>query len=211
MVLNDTLIFYLDIIILFLISIFSCQQLFYSKFNCCGIFSILLLSIYIAIHTYKSGINIFIFIAFICAIILIILEMFLPVGIMGVLGTIILLYSLVSLNEEVSRIIFIITISIILFVAWYLFNIYILKNKPLFLCRLILEYNFTTDKGYVAKESNKSILNKKLLSLTDLRPSGIAILENQKYDVVTEGEYIEKNNYVIVTKVEGMRIVVRKI
>lgn len=211
MVLSDTLIFYLDIIILFLMSIFTCQQLFHSKFNFCGIFSILLLSTYIAIHTYKSGINIFIFIAFICAIILIILEMFLPVGIMGVLGTIILLYSLVSLNEEVSRIIFIITISIILFVVWYLFNIYILKNKPLLLRRLILEYNFTADKGYVAKETNKSILNKKLLSLTDLRPSGIAILENQKYDVVTEGEYIEKNNYVIVTKVEGMRIVVRKI
>ncbi|HEX2958586.1 MAG TPA: NfeD family protein [Chitinispirillaceae bacterium] len=47
-------------------------------------------------------------------------------------------------------------------------------------------------------------------AITDLRPSGAASLNGQRYDVVSTGEYIEKGSCIIVTIVDGNRIVVKK-
>lgn len=43
---------------------------------------------------------------------------------------------------------------------------------------------------------------------SQLRPGGIALIGNQRIDVVTEGEFIEAGQVVKVVKVEGMRVVV---
>ena len=48
-------------------------------------------------------------------------------------------------------------------------------------------------------------------ALTQLRPSGIANINGQRVDVVTEGGLIERGTAVKVVAVEGARIVVRKI
>ena len=44
---------------------------------------------------------------------------------------------------------------------------------------------------------------------TDLRPSGVAFIEGQRVDVVTRGEYIEKETPVVVTGVQGNQIIVK--
>jgi membrane-bound serine protease (ClpP class) len=49
------------------------------------------------------------------------------------------------------------------------------------------------------------------VAVTTLRPSGMARIEGVKYSVVTGGELIEKNQPVRVVKVEGSRIVVKKL
>jgi len=49
------------------------------------------------------------------------------------------------------------------------------------------------------------------IAATDLRPSGRAELKGKKYSVVSIGEYIKSGERVRVVKVEGSRIVVRKI
>ena len=43
---------------------------------------------------------------------------------------------------------------------------------------------------------------------TDLRPSGVAIIEGDKYDVVSNGEYIKKDSPIRVVKIEGRKITV---
>ena len=47
-------------------------------------------------------------------------------------------------------------------------------------------------------------------AVTDLHPAGTAQLNRKRYDVVSEGSFIEKGTRVIVVSVEGNRIVVRK-
>ena len=47
-------------------------------------------------------------------------------------------------------------------------------------------------------------------SFTVLRPSGTAIINNKRYDVVTAGEYIKRGTIIVVTAVEGSKIVVMK-
>ena len=48
------------------------------------------------------------------------------------------------------------------------------------------------------------------LSFSCLRPSGIADVDGERVDVVSDGEFIERGTQIIVTRVEGNRIVVRR-
>ena len=47
-------------------------------------------------------------------------------------------------------------------------------------------------------------------TVTDLRPSGVAIIDQQRVDVVTRGEYLEKETDIVVTAVRGNQVVVKQ-
>jgi len=68
-----------------------------------------------------------------------------------------------------------------------------------------LDYN---EKGATSARDYSPIVGKQGKALSDLRPSGIIVIEGKRYDVVTDGEYIEADSDVIVNKVEGARIIV---
>ncbi len=53
------------------------------------------------------------------------------------------------------------------------------------------------------------LLNQPGTSLTPLRPSGTALINGRRVDVVTEGSMIERNTPLKVVAIEGMRVVVR--
>ena len=202
---------YLDWILLLILSLAFCQQLFSTKFGFFGITSIISLAIYIALHSYKTGISIFVFLLFVGGVSLIALEMFIPGGIVGTVGVITLVYAIIYVNESTYNIAFIIIISFMLSVALFLFNRKVLNKKLNFLNQLVLNDAISTEDGYVASESRSDLVGSTMMSYTDLRPAGVAVLNEEKFDVVTDGDFIEKGNKIEVVRVEGMRIVVRKI
>src|SRR4051812_17347850 len=53
------------------------------------------------------------------------------------------------------------------------------------------------------------LLNQTGSAITPLRPSGTALINGKRVDVVTEGSMIERNAPIKVVAVEGMRVVVR--
>jgi membrane-bound ClpP family serine protease len=61
------------------------------------------------------------------------------------------------------------------------------------------------------KEKLETYIDMKGTAVTDLRPAGMAQINSQRVDVVTDGEYIEADTPVIVTGVAGNRIVVEAI
>jgi len=65
------------------------------------------------------------------------------------------------------------------------------------------------EDGYTASRDYQSYQGKKGVALTTLRPSGIGIFEGERLDVVSEGEFIEKNSPIIITQVDGYRLIVR--
>jgi len=68
------------------------------------------------------------------------------------------------------------------------------------------------EEGYVAqKMERRDLLGLIGESLTPLHPSGTVAIDEKRYDVVTEGEFVEKGRQVEVIEVEGMRIVVREV
>ncbi len=55
------------------------------------------------------------------------------------------------------------------------------------------------------------LLNQTGQALTALRPSGTAVINGKRIDVVTEGPFIDPGTAVKVVEVEGMRVVVRSV
>lgn len=58
---------------------------------------------------------------------------------------------------------------------------------------------------------NPSLLNQTGHALTTLRPSGTAVINGKRVDVVTEGAFIQPNQPVKVVAIEGLRVVVRAV
>ncbi|MBN2088803.1 hypothetical protein JW964_04285 [candidate division KSB1 bacterium] len=78
--------------------------------------------------------------------------------------------------------------------------------------KLVLDTNESKEDGFSMQNSEYlALLNKSGVAYSMLRPSGIAIIEGKKYDVVTEGGFINKDEKIQVVEVSGNRIVVRQI
>ena len=77
--------------------------------------------------------------------------------------------------------------------------------------QLILETGLAAGAGYAsAPESDNTWLGKNGSAFSPLRPAGIAVIDGERVDVVSDGEFIDPGNTVVVTRVDGNRIVVRR-
>lgn len=75
--------------------------------------------------------------------------------------------------------------------------------------RISLGTSQTSDIGYVASNDKKDIINKTGITKTPLRPAGIAEIDNNRIDVVSEGGFIDKGEKIIVIDVKGSKILVK--
>ena len=76
---------------------------------------------------------------------------------------------------------------------------------------MILTDTESASEGYVAAQDMDVFLGKKGIATTVLRPSGMAEFDGVKLNVVADGDYIAKDTLVEVERVEGARVVVRRI
>jgi membrane-bound serine protease (ClpP class) len=77
--------------------------------------------------------------------------------------------------------------------------------------RLVLESGLPAEAGYAsAPESDRRWLGKRGTAASSLRPAGIAHLDGERVDVVSDGELIEAGELIEVIRVDGNRIVVRR-
>lgn len=78
--------------------------------------------------------------------------------------------------------------------------------------RLILDRGLAAVQGYVsAPASDAQWLGKRGRASSPLRPAGIAEFDGRRVDVVSEGELIDAGQFIEVTRVDGNRIVVRRV
>ncbi len=86
-----------------------------------------------------------------------------------------------------------------------------LLPKTPFYGRLVLQTELSKDKGYTSSDSHYAdFVGRTGIAKTALRPSGIAMFDDDRLDVVSDGEMIEKGAQVKVVQVQGARIVVEK-
>lgn len=64
---------------------------------------------------------------------------------------------------------------------------------------------------YVASSDFSSLLGKSGVAASFLRPAGIALVDGQRVDVLTQGEFIREGTPIRITRVEGARIFVEPI
>jgi len=77
--------------------------------------------------------------------------------------------------------------------------------------KLILQTNIEAKSGYTTDLVDlEHLVSKTGEALTDLRPSGTALVDNSRLDVVTQGDYIVKGEKIKVIEVAGSKVVVTK-
>jgi membrane-bound serine protease (ClpP class) len=67
------------------------------------------------------------------------------------------------------------------------------------------------DTGYESAETRSDLVGKAGTAITDLRPSGTALFDDERVDVVSESEWITEGTKVKVVSAEGYRLVVRPV
>jgi membrane-bound serine protease (ClpP class) len=76
--------------------------------------------------------------------------------------------------------------------------------------RLVLETELAAHEGFAsAPETDRAWLGKRGTAASPLRPAGIADIEGERVDVVSDGEFIDAGEPLTVVRVDGNRIVVR--
>lgn len=146
----------------------------------------------------------------IIGIILLVLEIFVPGGILGVIGASSIVISLFLAGYDLTHMALSILIAIIVaIIAFIVLYRSVGAEKGIFK-RIILRDRATTELGYISSESRTDLVGKHGKSVTPLRPSGTVIIDGERLDVVTEGNYIEQQMAVKVVNVEGMRIIVQE-
>lgn len=76
---------------------------------------------------------------------------------------------------------------------------------------IILKSSETTAEGFIATADMDVFLGKEGDTVTVLRPTGMAEFDGVKLNVISDGEYIPKGTHVRVSRVEGSRVVVRRV
>jgi membrane-bound serine protease (ClpP class) len=138
-------------------------------------------------------------------------------GFTGILGLVALLgglgLSLVGAGatwEVVVTAVGQVAVSVLLALAASLALLRVLPRLP-FGRRLVLETELTASEGFAsAPEADRAWLGKRGIAASTLRPAGIADLEGERVDVVSDGEFIDVGEPIVVARVEGNRIVVRR-
>jgi len=159
---------------------------------------------------------------FIVGIGLLLLEAFVipGFGIAGIAGILCILASFVlSLVGHIGRIDFpeilnaitLVGISVIFGFVLVLPVLKFLPKSKTFQ-KLILDTEEKTQEGFRSSPVEyEQYLGETGTALSTLRPAGIGIFGNKRLDIVADGEFIEKDSQVKVVKVEGYKILVRKI
>jgi membrane-bound serine protease (ClpP class) len=198
-------------ILLSLGSIGLILELYSPGFGLPGIVGISSLLLFFYGHTVAGLAGMEAIILFFVGFVLLMLELFVPGGILGIIGVVAVLTSVFISTEsvELAAISILIAFTLSVVVSILLFKVF--GKKINLFDRLILKDATVTDKGYVSNTNRLELIGVEGKTVTPLRPSGTALFDQEYLHVVTEGVYIPENTAVKIVKVEGARTVVREL
>jgi len=146
---------------------------------------------------------------FILGLALVIAEFFVPGGIIGILGGVLILLSLILAGASMMQMIIAIFIALVVAIIGMVILMKFFGKKLHVLNKLVLMDATTTEEGYVSNINRTELLGKVGKTITPLRPAGTILFGSERIDVVSEGGYVDAGKHVEIIKVEGSRIVVR--
>ena len=146
---------------------------------------------------------------YLLGLVLICLEIFVPGGILGIIGFLLIMGSIWIAFVRLGRVggSYFLAGSL----ALAMLSVYAVMRfgtKTRLSRKLFLQ---STEEGFKSTSENLDYLEGKTgISITTLRPSGKALINGRKVNVVTEGLFIPKGRRLKVVVAEGNRVVVRE-
>jgi len=146
---------------------------------------------------------------YLLGLVLVCLEVFVPGGILGTIGFLLIVGSIWIAFVRLGRVGG--SYFLIGSLALAMLSVYAVMRfgtKTRLSRKLFLQ---STEEGYKSTSENLEHLKGKTgISITTLRPSGKALINGRKVNVVTEGVFIAEGRKIKVVLVEGNRVVVRE-
>ncbi|CCB91728.1 putative membrane-bound serine protease [Waddlia chondrophila 2032/99] len=140
---------------------------------------------------------------------LIFLEFFLPGGVMGTLGALAVVASIVifALQTDSVALVILYTLGcVVLFILLFRFALWRIRHgEP---SKTI--YADDAQEGFIASQYDKSLIGKMGIVDTDLKPGGHIIVEEKRHPAISLSGYISKGEKVEVISGEGESLIVKK-
>ncbi|MCH9626621.1 MAG: hypothetical protein S4CHLAM2_02470 [Chlamydiales bacterium] len=138
---------------------------------------------------------------------MIFLEFFLPGGIMGAIGALLVLISIVLFALKAQS-----ALAIVLYVTGSLvgmgvliwFAIWRIKTG-----RATGIFLNTAQEGYVASSFDKGLIGAEGEALSDLKPAGHILAKEKRYQAVSKTGYVVKGSKIVVVGGEGAHLIVK--
>ncbi|MBG9734128.1 NfeD family protein [Paenibacillus alvei] len=186
-------------------------ELFVPGFGVPGILGIAGFGLYFFGHYIAGLAGVETIVLFIIGLILLALELFIPsFGILGILGSLSLITGVVLAANDTGHALLSLGIAFAAALVVVIIVVRIFKHRGIW-NKFILRDSLSTDEGYVSNVNHTELVGKTGRALTTLRPSGTALIDDIKYDVVTDGAFVSRDEAIKVVQVEGVRIVVRSL
>ncbi|MBI1388486.1 MAG: nodulation efficiency protein D [bacterium] len=137
-------------------------------------------------------------------------ELFVPGGVLGLIGTVLMGVAVyLCFQEYGSQIgVAVLLFSILITVTVVIFAFTVIP-KTRFGKLLILGDSVSKQTGYHSDAYYDSgLVGKEGVTESELRPVGIALIDGRRVDVMTDSEFVEPGVRVKVTRIDGNRIVV---
>ncbi|UCF65154.1 MAG: nodulation protein NfeD [bacterium] len=185
-----------------------------------GTLGLLFLALFFGSHYIVNLANLVEIILFICGVGLLLLEIFVipGFGIAGVGGIILMMaglyLSLIGQLKQVSTSDFssaagYLSLSFIITFAGVLLMLKLFPKTTIWK-RISLQESQDKDEGYIASRDYSHYLGKSGVSLSPLRPAGIGLIDGERMDVVSDGDFIEKDKPIEIIRIDGYRLIVRE-
>ena len=142
---------------------------------------------------------------------LILLEFFISGGIAGILGFIAVIASFFMASDNVIHMGISLLVALVASIILSALLVKVFGKRLRLFQKIMLTDSTNTESGYISNTSRLDLIGTEGHTLTDMRPSGTILIENERIDAVSEGAFIGKGAKIKVVKAEGARIVVREI
>jgi membrane-bound serine protease (ClpP class) len=141
---------------------------------------------------------------------LIVLEFVLPGVVCGIGGAVLLCISAVMGIAAYPDYTFMIIMGEFMGLALGVGLGLIILSKTSSATGLALGTSLTEESGYVNLPTNSALVGRPGLVMTALRPSGTIIVDGERHDAVSDGDFILEGEAVRVLEVHGNRVVVER-
>jgi membrane-bound serine protease (ClpP class) len=189
-------------------------EFFIAGFGFFGWFGIACLALFFGGHLFAYLAGLESLILFLIGLILLLLEIFVipGFGITGVAGILAVSFSIILVFGGIYSALFAMA-SIITYSMLFMIGIYFWGPRLKLFDRFVLKDEMTADQGFVAVEvgAYDHLVGLEGVAVSPCRPSGKVKIGDERYDVVSDGDFIEKGARVQVRKVDNNKVVVRQL
>ena len=148
---------------------------------------------------------------FITGLVLLIIEAIIPgFGLPGISGIILIIAGTILAMGTITSALISLSIAIIITA---IITILLIKfgHKSPHLENIVLNTQQKDEEGYLSTNTKDEYLGKTGISISELRPSGIVEIDGKRLDALSEGVFIPREANVKVVRVEGSKIIVRRV